>query len=157
MLLVCRSSLVFVVIIYYKSQCQLLLLLFFSSLKVTLLADVPWPGALSALNTFFEVVGESNANIKILDLGAGTGTVGLDLSKHGYTNVDAIDVSKKMLDKAKEKHVYKNYICEAVTDRRLNIATGTYDAIISCGVITSGYVKSNAFDEIVRLVRPGEI
>ena len=89
---------------------------------------------MSALNTFFEVVGESNANIKILDLGAGTGTVGLDLSKHGYTNVDAIDVSKKMLDKAKEKHVYKNYICEAVTDRRLNIATGTYDAIISCGL-----------------------
>ena len=106
-----------------------LLFLLFSSLKVTLLADLPWPGALSALNTFFEVVGESNNNIKILDLGADTGTVDLHLSKHGDTNIDAIDVSKNMLDKAKEKDECKNYIYEAVTDRRLNIATGTYNML----------------------------
>lgn len=108
------------------------------------------------IETFVDVVGRGNSAVKILDLGAGTGLAAVELKKHGFTNIDAIDVSQGMLDKAREKNVYKNYICEAVTDKRLDIPTGTYDSIISGGTISSGYVKPSAFNEILRLVKPGK-
>ena len=91
-----------------------------------------------------------------MDLGAGTGHASLVLKKYGFTNIDGLDLSPEMLKKAKEKNAYKNYICEAITEKRLDIETGTYDAIISAGAVTSGYIKANAFNEILRLVKPGK-
>ena len=108
------------------------------------------------IKTFVEVVGEADKNISIIDLGAGTGHAALELKKYGFTNIDALDISPEMLKKAKEKDAYTRYICEAVTEKRLGIATGTYDAIISVGAITSGHIKATAFDKILRLVKPGE-
>ena len=40
----------------------------------------------------------TNKNIKILDAGCGTGRVGIELKKFGYTNIDGLDLSKKLLD-----------------------------------------------------------
>ena len=37
-------------------------------------------------------------NQKIIDVGCGTGLVGLELQKLGYTNFDGIDISKDMID-----------------------------------------------------------
>ena len=115
-----------------------------------------YPVILSLIKTFVEAVGEADKNIRIIDLGAGTGHAAIELKKYGFTNIDGLDVSPEMLKKAKEKGAYKRYICEAVTEKRLDIPTGTYDAVISCGTVTSGYIKANAFDEILRLVKPGE-
>lgn len=114
------------------------------------------PGATTVVNTFVDVVGISNRNIKILDVGAGTGVLGVLLVEHGLTNVDALDISQKMLDRAKDKKLYKNYICKAMTGKRLDIPSGTYDAIISCAAIACGLIKANAFDEILRLVTLGK-
>ena len=36
--------------------------------------------------------------------------VNLQLKERGFTNVDALDGSKGMLERAKEKGIYKNYI-----------------------------------------------
>ena len=107
------------------------------------------------IKTFLEAVGEDDKNMRIMDLGAGTGLAAIELKKHGFTNVDGLDLSPEMLEKAKEKNAYKNYICEAITEKRLDIPTGNYGALISVGAITSGYIKANAFDEILRLVKPG--
>ena len=83
--------------------------------------------------------------------------VAAELNKYGFTNIDALDASQHMLEKAKEKKLYKQYICDVVVaDKPLNIATGTYDALISCGTITGGYVKASAFDEVLRLVKQGK-
>jgi ubiquinone/menaquinone biosynthesis C-methylase UbiE len=41
--------------------------------------------------------------IKIMDAGAGTGSVGVELGKLGYTNLHALDISQEMLDEAKKK------------------------------------------------------
>ena len=91
-----------------------------------------------------------------MDLGAGTGHAAVELKKHGFTNIDGLDLSPEMLKIAKKKNAYKNYICEAITEKRLDIPTGTYGAVISVGAVTSGYIKANAFDEILRLVKPGK-
>ena len=37
-------------------------------------------------------------DIKIFDAGCGTGLVGIELKKFGYTNIDGADLSKKLLD-----------------------------------------------------------
>ena len=42
----------------------------------------------------------------ILDMGWGTGLVGLYLAEKGYTNIDGVDASSGMLDKAREKNAY---------------------------------------------------
>ena len=102
-----------------------------------------------------EILGDSDKNIRIIDLGAGTGYVATELKKHGFTNIDGLDLSPEMLNKAKEKDAYRNYICEAVTEKRLDIPTGAYDVVLSAGAVTSGYIKANAFDEILRLGKPG--
>jgi ubiquinone/menaquinone biosynthesis C-methylase UbiE len=99
-----------------------------------------------------EIFDGSDKNIKIIDLGAGTGYAAIELKKHGFTNIDGLDVSSEML---KKKDAYRNYICEAVTEKRLDIPTGAYDVVLSVGAVTSGYIKSSAFDEILRLAKPG--
>jgi predicted TPR repeat methyltransferase len=49
-----------------------------------------------------------------LDIGAGTGFVGEYLKKHGYTNVDALEPSKGMLEVAGPKNIYKNMYQEEI-------------------------------------------
>ena len=40
---------------------------------------------------------------KVLDAGAGTGLVGVELHRLGYTNIHAMDMSQGMLDEAGRK------------------------------------------------------
>ena len=47
-----------------------------------------------------------NNRYKILDAGCGTGLVGLELKKCGYTNIDGVDFSQSMLDLV-PKDIYK--------------------------------------------------
>jgi len=39
-----------------------------------------------------------NKNSKILDAGCGTGLVGIELKKYGYSNIEGVDFSQNMLD-----------------------------------------------------------
>ena len=39
------------------------------------------------------------------------------LSKLGFTNLEALDICAAMLDEAKKKGVYKNFICEGLSDK----------------------------------------
>lgn len=47
-----------------------------------------------------------NKHIEILDMGCGTGLVGEELKKLGYTKIVGIDASKGMLDTAAKKQAY---------------------------------------------------
>ncbi|XP_022251682.1 methyltransferase-like protein 27 [Limulus polyphemus] len=57
-------------------------------------------------------------NVRILDVGAGTGCVASLLQKHGYTNIDALDGSIDMLEVAKSRDLYRNYIVDIVSEER---------------------------------------
>jgi predicted TPR repeat methyltransferase len=91
---------------------------------------------------------------RILDAGAGTGLVGEELKKMGYTKMDALDYSKEMLDEAGKKGVYEALI-QADMSHPLDIKDNAYDAIVCTGTFTFGHVDANAFDELVRITRPG--
>lgn len=85
---------------------------------------------------------------------SGTGLVGVELNRLGYTNVDAMDLSRGMLDEAGRKGVYENLL-QMVMGEPLDLETGSYDAAIGVGVFTLGHAPANSFDELARVVRPG--
>lgn len=94
-------------------------------------------------------------DVHILDIAAGTGLVGEELNKLGFTNIEALDPSEPMLSVAKSKGIYRKLYCEYLTDEPLYIAQDTYDVIVSSGALGNGHVPCGAFKEMIRLVKPG--
>ena len=95
--------------------------------------------------------------LKIIDVGAGTGLIGEELHKLGYTDLHALDISQEMLNEAKKKNVYKKFICAALSEQRIpGIETGEFDALICGGTLVKGHVRSSAFVEMVRMVKMGK-
>lgn len=90
---------------------------------------------------------------QILDAGCGTGLVGEFLHQNGYHNLEGLDYSRHMLEKAREKDLYKRLIQGDLTGS-LDIADNRYDAVISVGAFTCGHVGPAAFAELVRITRP---
>lgn len=93
---------------------------------------------------------------KILDAGAGTGLVAEVLRDMGYSRMDGLDYSKEMLDEAGKKGVYQKLI-QADMSYPLDIADNNYDAVVCTGTFTFGHVVADAFDELVRITRPGGV
>ena len=91
---------------------------------------------------------------KVLDAGCGTGLVGEVLAKMGYSSLDAMDYSQEMLDQAEEKGVYTRTF-PADMNNPLDIGDNTYDASICVGTFTYAHVGPHAFEELVRVTRPG--
>jgi len=90
---------------------------------------------------------------RILDAGAGTGLVGEELKKMGYSRMDALDYSQEMLDEAGKKGLYEQLI-HADMSHPLDIEDNSYEAIVCTGTFTFGHVNADAFDELVRITRP---
>jgi predicted TPR repeat methyltransferase len=90
----------------------------------------------------------------VLDAGCGTGLVGEYLHRLGYQNVDAMDFSRDMLNKAEKKGVYKR-LFQGDMNKDLNIPDERYDATICVGTFTYAHVGPHAFDELVRVTRTG--
>lgn len=93
---------------------------------------------------------------RILDAGCGTGLVGEQLAQKGYKAMDALDYSREMLEEAKGKNVYRQHI-QADLSKPLEIADNSYDAVVCTGTFTYGHVEAHAFDELIRITKPGGI
>lgn len=91
---------------------------------------------------------------EILDAGCGTGLVGAALSGHGFEVIDGFDLSTAMLGEARAKGLYRD-LAKADLTRRLPAEDEAYDAVICVGTLTEGHVGPEAFDELVRVARPG--
>lgn len=92
----------------------------------------------------------------ILDAGCGTGLVGEELSKKGYTCIDALDYSREMLNEAEGKKLYKRHM-QVDLSKPLDMEDNLYDAVVCTGTFTYGHVKANAFNELIRITKPGGI
>ena len=44
----------------------------------------------------------------------------------GFTNLDALDANQAMLDKARAKRVYTNFICDYMGPNKLAVENGEY-------------------------------
>lgn len=93
-------------------------------------------------------------NTRVLDAGCGTGLVGMELARLGYSDIDGVDYSPDMLAEAEKKAVYAR-LDEADLTGELDIPAGRYDAVTCVGTFTLGHVGPSAIDELTRVVRPG--
>ncbi|NEP78534.1 MAG: class I SAM-dependent methyltransferase [Okeania sp. SIO3B3] len=90
----------------------------------------------------------------MLDAGSGTGLAGKVLYEYGYTNLVAIDISEEMLYKARQKNIYTE-LYKQVLGETLDFPTNFFDAIICVGVFTYSHAPNSAFDELIRITKPG--
>jgi len=98
----------------------------------------------------------SKTDAVIIDAGSGTGLVGEELKKLGYTTMDALDYSREMLDESEKKGIYRTHI-QADMSKPLELADNSYDAVVCTGTFTYGHVDADAFDELVRVTKPGGV
>ena len=94
-------------------------------------------------------------SLRIIDVGCGTGLVGVELEKGGFSNFDGIDISQEMIDIAKQRGYSKLFI--GSLNVSLPCENNEYDSALCVGVFTHGHVGSNRLDELVRIVKPGGI
>ena len=94
-------------------------------------------------------------SLRIIDVGCGTGLVGVELEKGGFSNFDGIDISQEMIDIAKQRGYSKLFI--GSLNASLPCENNEYDAALCVGVFTHGHVSSDRLGELVRIVKPGGI
>ena len=92
-----------------------------------------------------------NKDIKIFDAGCGTGLVGIELKKIGYTNIHGADLSKKLLNLVPQG-IYSK-LEQIDLNKSLNKKSNIYDAVLCVGTFTFGHVKPPALDELIRVIK----
>ena len=99
---------------------------------------------------------EPDHTVRVLDVGCGTGLVGVSLSKLGFVHLDGLDFSSQMLSEARKKGIY-NELIQADLNESLDLTPSTYGAAISCGTFTRGHVGTTALGRIAPLLKSGAI
>ena len=94
---------------------------------------------------------ETNKDAKIYDAGCGTGLVGVELKKYGFTNFYGADLSQKLLDLV-PSNLYKK-LEKVDLNKSIKENDNTYDAIMCVGTFTYGHVKPPALDEFIRITK----
>ena len=93
----------------------------------------------------------SNKDIKIYDAGCGTGLVGVELKKYGFSNFYGADLSQKLLDLV-PKGLYQT-LDKVDLNKSINKNDNSYDAVMCVGTFTFGHVKPQALDEFIRITK----
>jgi SAM-dependent methyltransferase len=94
----------------------------------------------------------NDAGTEIMDVGCGTGLVGLHLQRAGFTTYDGTDISAEMMVHAKQRG-YRNLL-DLEPGQPLAAANDSYDATLCVGVFTHGHLGPEGFDELIRITRP---
>ncbi len=103
--------------------------------------------------------GFSPARGPVLDVGCGTGVVGMELRRACVTDLDGIDISPEMLARAAAKTeagdaVYRRLI-EADLTGPIAVASDQYAGIVSAGAFTHGHLGPEVLGELIRIAAPG--
>lgn len=92
----------------------------------------------------------------VLDAGCGTGLLGDWLGILGFARVEGLDISEGMLAVAARKGAYAA-LHRLALGGPLPFADGTFAAVISTGVFTTGHVGAEGVPELIRATRPGGV
>lgn len=82
-----------------------------------------------------------------------------DQLKHlGFADIDALDFSQAMLDLAKSKGIYKNYLCDSIRiDGTSKVEDHAYDVVCVLGGFTIGSLTPAMLPELSRMVKQGGV
>ncbi len=94
-----------------------------------------------------------NSNAKILDVGCGTGLLAKELSSYGFQNLYGADISQESLQVAKQLNIYQD-LYSTELGQTLDFESNSFEAWVSSGVFTRKQVPLNAFDELIRILKP---
>ena len=94
---------------------------------------------------------QKDKNIKIYDAGCGTGLVGLELKKYGFSDFYGADLSQKLLDLV-PNNLYKK-LEKVDLNKPINQKDNDYDALMCVGTFTFGHVKPPALYEFIRITK----
>lgn len=101
-----------------------------------------------------EALAAAGAKGPVLDFGCGTGLSGAALRDAGFDEIDGLDVSSEMLERAAEKGIYRRVI-HVSAGAELPVAPGDYGAVAAAGVIGAGAAPLSVFDAIVETMGDG--
>merc|ERR1712126_634465 len=94
-------------------------------------------------------MGGLDRKVAILDLAAGTGLLGAEITSHGYENVDGLDSSLGMLGQARKQCIYQDYIVSMVDGLgSIPINDETYDVVMSSNGFAPGQIYPKAIPDI---------
>ncbi|OWF38266.1 Williams-Beuren syndrome chromosomal region 27 protein-like [Mizuhopecten yessoensis] len=120
------------------------------------LAPGRYDGPMMAAETCAQCFNENDReNVRVLDVAAGTGAVGEQLVKRGFSDIHALDPSEGMLEVAKGKNVYTKLLNEYLTEDKLPVPEGYYNCVTSSGGMGDGHIPCEALYEIIRIVKSG--
>ncbi|XP_069161643.1 methyltransferase-like protein 27 isoform X2 [Procambarus clarkii] len=89
-------------------------------------------GPLIAADYVTQMVPEDRRqHVRVMDIAAGTGAIGLELHKKGFTNIDALDPSEGMLKVLKETGVYNLIYQEFISQDPTTIPEGGLVIIVT--------------------------
>ncbi|NER82676.1 MAG: methyltransferase domain-containing protein [Leptolyngbya sp. SIO1D8] len=95
----------------------------------------------------------SNKRGMILDVGVGTGLVGIALAELGFDDLIGIDISPGMLRQAAEKGIYRSLICCAIGDERFGNLERA-NSIIATGVFAETHAGSAELRALQEKIEP---
>ena len=90
---------------------------------------------------------------RIVDFGCGTGAAGPVLHAAGWRALTGVDLSAGMLAEAAKRGVYTELRKAALPGSGLD--AGAFDVVHAAGLFAPGQAPPSAFDEFVRVLRPG--
>lgn len=97
-----------------------------------------------------------NKTAPLLDVGAGTGMMGVALSKLGFENISGFDISASMLAQAEQKGVYQSLVCCAIADEKLD-ELDVFSGAIATGVFAERHAGAEDLKIIQNKLHPGSI
>jgi predicted TPR repeat methyltransferase len=92
--------------------------------------------------------------LEVFDMGCGTGLVGEEMNKAGFTEVVGVDISQGMLDEAAKKsdgQAYKELkvLYLGSPDKFPDEFKGRFDIVVAAGILAQGHLDSSVFQEML--------
>ncbi|WP_051085995.1 class I SAM-dependent DNA methyltransferase [Actinomycetospora chiangmaiensis] len=111
--------------------------------------DYPLPGIVADV-----VARLDEPETDVLDAACGTGLVGAALARHGFTSVDGLDVSPRMIAHARHRRVYHD-LGPADLTQRLPGAPDKFGVVTCVNALEPGHLPASALVEFARVVHRG--
>jgi ubiquinone/menaquinone biosynthesis C-methylase UbiE len=91
------------------------------------------------------LLGRADDSISVLDVGAGSGLVGMELKRLGIKHITGVDVVSEILEQANETGAYERAIAADAEHLPMELPSASFDAVMCIGTV--GYLGRGERDE----------